>query len=326
VRAVVIGPDGHLGVETRPSPTPTADQVLVRVHGAGLNRADLLQRAGAYPPPADAPPDIPGLEFAGEVVASGPTAEGIAVGDRVFGIVGGGAQAEEVLVRASHCALVPAGLDLVTAGGIPEVFVTAHDALRIQAGLSPGENVLVHAVGSGVGTAAVQLAECLGCTVCGTDRKQQKLDRASELGLDHAVVAGTTLDGADLARRIAEAAGSIDVTLDLVGGEYLGVDVQVAAPRGRIMLVGAVAGGRANFDILSVMAKRLTIIGTVLRTRTAGEKTAAMWAFGHEVVPLLAAGSLQSVVDEIVPLDRVERAYERLASDQSFGKVILRAV
>jgi putative PIG3 family NAD(P)H quinone oxidoreductase len=323
---VVIKADGELVLEDRPSPTPADDEVRVRVHGAGLNRADLLQRAGAYPAPLDAPPDIPGLEFAGEVTALGRAAEGLAEGDRVFGIVSGGAQAEELVVRASHCARVPDGLDLVAAGGVPEVFVTAHDALRTQAGLMPDEVVLIHAVGSGVGTAGVQLAEALACAVIGTDRKHDKLDRAMELGLDHGVLAPTPLDAADLASRIIEAAGPVDVILDLVGGDYVGVDVAVAAPKGRVMLVGAVAGGRAQLDILSVMGKRLTVTGTVLRARSAAEKAAAMWAFGHEVVPLLAAGTVRPIVDQILPLPEVGTAYERLASDRSFGKVILDAV
>lgn len=321
----MIEAGGELVLEDRPSPTPADDEVLVRVHGAGLNRADLLQRAGAYPAPLDAPPDIPGLEFAGEVTAVGRTAEGLAEGDRVFGIVSGGAQAEELVVRASHCARVPDGLDLVAAGGVPEVFVTAHDALRTQAGLMPDEVVLIHAVGSGVGTAGVQLAEALACAVIGTDRKHDKLDRAMELGLDHGVLAATPLDAADLAARIIDAAGPVDVILDLVGGDYVGVDVAVAAPKGRVMLVGAVAGGRTQLDILSVMGKRLTITGTVLRARSATEKAAAMWAFGHEVVPLLAAGTVRPIVDQTLPLDEFGAAYERLASDRSFGKVILDA-
>jgi NADPH:quinone reductase len=321
----VIGADGSLTVEDRPSPEPVADQVRVRVHGAGLNRADLLQRIGAYPPTGDAPADIPGLEFAGEVDAVGPEVATLNVGDRVFGIVGGGAQAEELLVRESHCAVVPGGLDLVSAGGVPEVFVTAHDALRTQADLSAEETVLVHAVGSGVGTAAVQLAESLGCPVSGTDRKQGKLDRAVELGLDHGFLADTPLDATALTGRIADTAGPIDVVLDLVGGDYLGVDIAVAAPKGRIMLVGAVAGGHAEFDILSVMGKRLTVTGTVLRARNTEEKAAAMWAFGREVVPLLDTGALRPIVEAVVPLDDVETAYDQLASDQAFGKVILRA-
>lgn len=314
---------GELVIEDRPSPTPAGDQVLVQVHGAGLNRADLLQRAGAYPAPPDAPADVPGLEFAGEIMTTGPEVEGLTEGDRVFGIVSGGAQAEEIVVRASHCARVPDRLDLVAAGGVPEVFVTAHDAMRSQAGLSPDEVVLIHAVGSGVGTAAVQLAGTLACAVVGTDRKQEKLDRATELGLDSGVLAGRELDVADVAQRITDAAGPVDIVLDLVGGDYLGVDIQVAGHKGRIMLVGAVAGGRTQFDILSVMGKRLTIIGTVLRARTAEEKAAAVWAFGHEVVPLLAAGTVVPVIDQILPLADFVAAYDRLASDDSFGKVIL---
>jgi NADPH:quinone reductase len=197
--------------------------------------------------------------------------------------------------------------------------------LRTQAGLAPDESVLVHAVGSGVGTAAVQLAESLACTVAGTDRKAHKLERARELGLDHGVLAGAELDPDDLATRITETAGAADVVLDLVGGDYLRVDVQVAAPKGRIMLVGAVAGARAQLEILSVIGKRLTIIGTVLRARTTEEKAAATWAFEHEVVPLIANGAIRPVIESIFALEDVESAYERLASDETFGKIVLRS-
>ena len=320
--------DGRIEVAERPQPEVTDDLVLVRVHGAGLNRADLLQLAGNYPAPAGSPPDIPGLEFAGIVEAVGPTARGVEVGGRVFGIAGGGAQAEYIVVPAAQCAPVPDGLDLVTMGGAPEAFVTAHDALVTRAGLQAGEWVLVHAVGSGVGTAALQLATALGARVIGTARTPAKLDRCRELGLAHAIVPPLTDDGDldvdALAWSIAEATdGGAHVTIDLAGGRYAEVDIAAAALRGRIVLVGTIAGVTAKLPIHITMAKRLSIFGTVLRARNAEDKAAATTAFVRDVVPLLADGRIAPVVDAVFPLDRAAEAYALVASDKTFGKVIL---
>src|SRR5438132_8012192 len=185
MRALVIREGGGLVVEDRPAPDPGDHDVLVRVAGAGINRADLLQRAGHYPAPPGSPPDIPGLEFAGTVEAAGPAVATLQPGDRVMGIVGGGGQAEYLTTAASHCARVPESFDLVEAGGIPEAFITAHDAMVVQGQLMAGQRVLVHAVASGVGTAALQLAQHFGATVAGTSRSKDKLARAAELGLDH---------------------------------------------------------------------------------------------------------------------------------------------
>ena len=319
--------DGRIEVEERPIPEAHDDLVVVRVHGAGLNRADLLQLAGNYPAPAGSPPDIPGLEFAGVVEAAGPQAGGVEVGARVFGVAGGGCQAEYVLVPAAQCAPVPDRLDLVTMGGAPEAFVTAHDALVTKARLQPDEWVLVHAVGSGVGTAALQLATALGARVIGTARTQSKLDRCMELGLAHAIVPTLTdgeLDVDALAWSVIEATdGGAHVTIDLAGGRYVEADIAAAVIQGRIVLVGSMAGIRATLPIHMVMAKRLTIIGTVLRARNAAEKAAATVGFVRDVVPLLAGGQIAPVVDAVLPLDRAGEAYELVASDTTFGKVIL---
>jgi NADPH:quinone reductase-like Zn-dependent oxidoreductase len=323
VRALTIRDGGSLAVEDRERPRPGPGEVVVRVHGAGLNRADLLQRAGRYPPPADAPPDVPGLEFAGVVEETGPSVDAPVAGDRVFGIVGGGAQAEYVRTRAEHCATVPDGLELVLAGGVPETFITAHDALVTQAGLQPGERVLVHAAGSGVGTAVVQLATAWKCPTVGTARRQSKLDDAAALGLGDGVVAPSPFDAVALAQQITAVAGPCDVTIDLVGGPYLETDLHAAAPRGRIVLVGTLAGGSSTFPILVAMGKRLTVTGTVLRARSNAEKAEVTDAFAVDVAPLLGRDGIEPVVDEIVPLAEAERAYERLGSDETFGKVIL---
>jgi len=319
--------NGRIDVVERPTPDPVDDQVLVRVHGAGLNRADLLQLAGNYPAPPGSPPDIPGLEFAGVAEACGPAATGVEIGARVFGVAGGGAQAEYIIVPAAQCAPVPDGLDLLTMGGAPEAFVTAHDALVTRAGLQAGEWVLVHAVGSGVGTAALQLAVALGARVVGTARTPAKLERCRALGLEHAIVpplADGELDVDALAWKILEATdGGVAVTIDLAGGRYVEVDIAAAALCGRIVLVGAIAGTQAGLPIHITMAKRLSIFGTVLRARNAEEKAAATAAFVRDVIPLLAAGRIAPVVDSVFPLERAAEAYELVRSDTTFGKVIL---
>ncbi len=331
VRAITIV-DGRLEVADRPVPEPGPDGAVVRVHGAGLNRADLLQRAGRYPAPPGVPPDIPGMEFAGVVTAIGAnvaaSARALAVGDRVFGIVGGGAQAEYVAVPAVHCAVVPANLDLVAMGGVPEAFLTAHDAMVTQAHVAAGEWVLVHAVGSGVGTAALQLARALGARVVGTARTADKIERCRALGLDAGIEPLRTADGAldvdALAWAIVEATdGGAHVTLDLVGGDYAIADVNAAAPKGRIVCIGMMAGSQASLPLSSILAKRLTLIGTVLRTRDVEEKAAATDAFALDVVPLLADERIAPVVEATIPLAQAEDAYALLASDTTFGKVIL---
>lgn len=325
MRAVIAPGDGRLELAERPDPHPGPGEVLVRVHGAGINRADLLQRAGRYPAPPGVPPDIPGLEFAGEVAELGAGVSAPTVGSRVFGIVAGGAQAELVVVHASHCAPVPADLELVAAGGLPEALVTAHDAMRTRAALAPGEHVVVHAVGSGVGTAALQLAKAWQCTVTGTARSEAKLARAAALGLDHGVLVAGEVEPSRLAQDVVAAGGAPDVVIDLVGGPYVTADVLAAAPGGRIAVVGTLAGGSATLPLLALMGKRLAVHGTVLRPRSVSEKANATAAFVREVVPLLDRGIIRPVVDAIVPLADVSDAYARLASNDTFGKVVLDA-
>ncbi len=329
MRALVIT-DGRLRLEERPTPEPGPGQVLVRVEGAGLNRADLAQRAGHYPAPPGVPADIPGMEFAGRVVARGPEAIAAtpAVGDAVFGIVGGGAQSEYVVVHASHCAPVPEGLDLLAMGGVPEAFVTVHDAMITQANVRAGDWVLVHAIASGVGTTALQLAHAVGARVVGTSRTADKLERCRALGLDVGIEAPVGADGRldvdALAWSIVEATnGGADVTLDLVGGDYLAADVNAAAPQGRIVLIGTMGGGAATISLGAVLGKRLHVIGTVLRGRSVDEKAAATAGFVADVVPRLANKTIEPIIDEIVALAEGDRAYDLLASNATFGKIIL---
>lgn len=302
-----------LEVVERPTPRPEGDRVLVAVAGAGVNRADLIQRAGRYPAPPGWPPDVPGLEFAGLVAATGSAVTTVVPGDRVFGIAGGGAQASHVVVPEGLCAPVPRPLELVEAGGVPEAFMTAHDAFR-QLELRPGERLLVHAVGSGVGTAAVQLARAMGVFTIGTSRTPEKLGRAGSLGLDAGVLAGP-----DMAERI----GKVDAVLDLVGGDYIETDLRVCRSEGRVIVVGVLRGSSTSIDLSLVMRKRIKMIGTTLRGRPAHAKAAAVAMFRHEVVPLFDRGLLHPVLEAVVPLERVDEAYELVASDGTFGKVVL---
>jgi NADPH:quinone reductase-like Zn-dependent oxidoreductase len=223
---------------------------------------------------------------------------------------------------------VPADLDLVAMGGVPEAFITAHDAMVTLAGVAEREWVLVHAVGSGVGTAALQLAVAFGARVIGTARSDTKLERCAGLGLEVGIVPPARDDGKldvdALGQQVLDATrGGADVTLDLVGGPYAEADVVAAAPRGRIVLIGALAGGNANLRVLAAMNKRLTIIGTVLRNRSTDEKAAATAAFARDVVPLLEQGRVAPVVDTIMPIEDASKAYDLVASDATFGKVLL---
>ncbi len=313
------GPDVLAFVE-RTLPEPSRGEVRVRVRATAVNRADLLQRMGNYPAPAGAPPDVPGLEIAGEVEALGPDVERLAIGDRVFGLVGGGGYSEAVTAHERALALIPAGMPFEEAAAVPEAFITAHDALVGQAGLAGGEVVLIHAVGSGVGTAAVQLARALGAISVGTARTADKLERAKELGLDTGICVehGKFAD----AVRAAHADGAA-VVLELIGGGYVAEDLRCTQSRGRIVLVGLIAGAKAEVDLGLVMRKRLHIIGTMLRSRPLEEKIAAMRTFEAQVVPLLARGKLKPVIDCVMPLADAATAHEGLASNAGFGKIVL---
>jgi putative PIG3 family NAD(P)H quinone oxidoreductase len=326
MKAVVItrfgGPE-VLEIREVAAPRPGPDEVLVRVRGTALNRADLLQRAGRYAAPEGAPQDIPGLEFAGQVAELGTNATRWREGDRVMGIVGGGAHAEFVTTHQDALVPVPPNLDWPQAGGIPEVFITAHDALQ-QAAFKAGENVLVHAVGSGVGIAATQLVKALGGRAFGTSRTPDKIDRAKEFGLESgfAVPEPSSLTGlAAFAKNVT--GGGFDVVLDLNGGPYFAASLEAMAMKGRIVLIGGVAGGKAEIDLYQILGKRLHVIGTVMRARSLPEKIAIATSFGQEVVPLLANGSIQPVIDSVFALEQIADAHRRLESNETFGKVVL---
>lgn len=326
MRAVVITGKGGpevLDIRELPLPSPGGEQVRIRVRACGLNRADILQARGYYPAPPGVPADVPGLEFAGEVDALGPAAVGqIEVGQRVFGIVGGGAWAEHLITHPRMLAQIPEGLDFESAAAVPEAFITARDALVERGGLASGERVLIHAAGSGVGTAAVQIARAMGCFVIGTSRTAEKLERAKKLGLD-AAIHSPKGEFADEAKRRTGGRG-VDVVLDLLGGKAHSENVEALASLGRLVVVGLLTGSKAEVDLNKIMAKRLTMVGTVLRARPLEEKIAATRAFADQVVPWLERGTVKPIVDSTFALDDVRAACERMESNQGYGKVILR--
>jgi len=323
--AVITRPGGPEVLEVRevPRPEPGTDQVLVRVRASALNRADLLQRQGRYPAPPGVPADIPGMEYAGEVAALGPGARHCRVGDRVFGLVGGGAHAEYLVAHERTMAALPAGIEWGEAGAVPEVYITAHDALVTQAAVRPAERVLVHAAGSGVGLAAIQLTRALGAVPYGTARTESKLERARDHGMEGGWVAPGDLTR--LREQVDRWTGGqgMDVVLDLVGGPYVGASAAALGLKGRLLLIGSMGGREAQLPLGHVMSNRLTIRGTVLRSRPLEERILTTRAFAAEVVPMLERGAVRATIDSRFALAEIGAAHERLESNATFGKVVL---
>lgn len=319
--AIITRPGGPdvLEIQEVATPEPVGDQVRVRVRASGINRADLLQRAGGYPAPAGSPSNIPGLEFAGEVDAVGPLVRAWKPGQRVMGLAGGGAQAEYILAHEGLLVEIPANLDFTQAAAIPEVFMTAHDALFTQAGLQMGERVLIHAAGSGVGTAAIQLAKATGATTFGTSRTPAKLERARELGLDFALAAQNF---AAEAQRLTNEQG-VHVVLDFIGAAYLEQNVQALGNWGRMVILATLGGGQGTLPIGSLMGKRISIKGVTLRTRTLEEKLAVTRAFATSVLPLLASGKVRPVVERTYPLSEISTAHAAMGANENFGKLVI---
>jgi putative PIG3 family NAD(P)H quinone oxidoreductase len=311
MRAATIR-DGQVVVAEHPDPEPGKGEVLVAVHAAGLNGADLLQVKGVYPAPPGSPPDIPGLELAGEVVANGPGAQRFAVGDRVMAIVGGGGQAELAVVHERQLMPVPDRLDWPQAGGTPEVFTTAHDAIFTQCGLRAGERLLVHGAAGGVGTAGVQLGAAAGAHVTATVRNPDLRDGVAALGA-HAVVAPEGFGEH----------GPFDVVLELVGGPNLPDDVSALATGGRIAVIGIGAGAKSELNLAALMGKRGRISASTLRARPLEEKALTARALEGQVLPLLERGAARVPVAATFPLDRAGEAYERFAAGGKLGKVVL---
>lgn len=314
--------------EVENPPRPQAKEVLVSVKAAALNRADILQRSGHYPAPEGFPERILGLDFAGEVAEIGETVTKFNVGDRVFGITAGGAQAEFLLTEESLLAQIPDNLSFTEAACIPEAFITAHDAIFTNGNLQKNETLLIHAVGSGVGLAALQLAKANGVKVFGTSRSDEKLFKCDALGLDFGIVtdmetvAGTPIYFAELVREMNDGKG-VDVVLDLVGAKYFAANLESLNTKGRLILVGLTGGRTAEFNLGAALSKRLKIIGTVLRSRPTAEKAEATRKFAEEVLPLIAKGVLKPNLDKVFPVESVRQSHEYLESNTSFGKVVL---
>lgn len=322
MKAIIITQPGGpevLEVQTVEKPEPIGEQVRVRVRAAGLNRADVSQRMGHYPAPPGWPTSIPGLEIAGEVDAVGPLVRTWKRGDRVMGIVGGGGQAEYALTHEGMLVEIPANLDFVQAAGVPEVFMTAHDALFTQGGLQMGERVLIHAAGSGVGTAAIQLAHATGATVFGTSRTPGKLDQAKPLGLDVGISTHNFASEVDWLTN----GGGVHLVLDFIGAAYMQQNLEALAPWGRLVFLATLGGSQANVNLGMVMSKRIQIRGCTLRSRTLEEKLAVTRRFTTQVLPLLANGKVRPIIERVYSMYDIGEAHASLAENKNFGKLIL---
>jgi NADPH:quinone reductase len=322
MRAVVLREKGGpevLGIEEVPDPVPGPEEVLVDVVATALNRADLLQRRGFYPgPPMEH--EIPGMEFAGRVAAVGPRVAAWSVGDEVMGIVGGGAYAQRLTIHERQALPVPTSVPLDDAAAIPEVFLTAFDALVVQGGLTSGRWAMVHAGASGVGTAAIQIARAIGARTIVTT-SAPKVAACRQLGADVVVDYGDE-DFLDAARRSTAGRG-VDVVLDVVGGEYLERNLDALAPKGRIIQVGVMGEGVAALPLGKLLAKRAALVGTVLRARPLEEKIALTQQVAAELLPRFDDGSLRPVIDSRYPLDRIAEAHRYMESNANVGKILI---
>lgn len=325
MKAVIITRPGGpevLEIKERPTPAPSLGQIRVRVHASALNRADLLQREGNYPVPAGYAADIAGMEYSGEVDELGPGALLWKKGDRVMGIIGGAGHAEFLCVHEREAMPVPAGMSYEKAAAIPEVFLTAYDGLFNRLDLQTGETLLIHAVGSGVGTAGLQIARILGAKVVGTSRSPDKLERARTLGLD----IGIDASRGDWSAEVEAALGgqNVNAVMDLVGGNYLEGNLRVLALRGRIVVIGLTAGIAAPLNMGGMLRKRATIVGTTLRARPLEEKISLAREFSDRIVGFFESGRLQPIVDRVLPFSDIRAAHELMHSNRTFGKIVLR--
>ena len=309
-----------LGVGEIDLPEPGPSEVLVEVAAAGLNRADCLQRRGFYPAPPGVPADVPGLEFAGVIESLGDAVSAWKPGDRVMGIVGGGSMATRVLTESAELMPVPNELSLEEAAAVPEVFLTAYDAIVLQGNLQAGQSVLLHAVASGVGTAGIQLASVIRATSIGTSRTADKLPRCTELGLNHAVL----VEDGNFAEAVLEAASNgVDVILDTIGAAYLAQNVKVIGKQGRIIVIGLMGGVKGELALGTLLAKRASIQGSVLRSRSPAEKAELTKSFTEEMLARFATGDLKPIIDEVLPMTDVQAAHQRMDANDTFGKLVL---
>jgi len=299
---------------------PGPSEVLVEVAAAGLNRADCLQRRGFYPAPPGVPADVPGLEFAGVVESVGDSVSAWKPGDRVMGIVGGGSMATRLVTEGVELMPVPTELSLEEAAAVPEVFLTAYDAIVVQGGLGAGRSVLFHAVASGVGTAGIQLASVIGATSIGTSRTADKLPRCTDIGLNHAVL----VEDGNFAEGVLEAApNGVDVILDTIGAAYLSQNVKVIGKKGRIIVIGLMGGVKGELALGSLLAKRASIHGSVLRSRSTAEKAELTKSFTDEMLARFATGELRPIIDDVLPMTDVQAAHQRMEANETFGKLVL---
>jgi putative PIG3 family NAD(P)H quinone oxidoreductase len=324
MRAIVLESYGGTDVLTLrdvPEPVPGPEEVLVDVVATALNRADLLQRRGFYPEPPPRPEhEIPGMELSGRVVDVGRRVLDWKVGDEVMGIVSGGGYAERAAVHQRQLLPVPSSVSLGDAAAIPEVWITAHDALVVQGGLTSGRTALVHAGGSGVGTAAIQIAKAIGASVV-TTASAGKVEACRDLGADVVVDYGSE----DFVEAATSATGGkgVDVVLDVIGGDYFARNLQAIRVGGRIVQVGVMGGGQTTVDLAPMLPKRATLIGTVLRARPIDEKIAATQRFRAEILPLFDAGRVRPVIDRRFALADIAAAHDHLESNANVGKVVI---
>lgn len=298
---------------------PGPGEVAIEVVAAGLNRADCMQRIGRYPAPKGVAPDVPGLEIAGRVVARGEGAERFSEGDEVMGIIAGGGMATRAILHERELVRKPPNLSLTEAAALPEVFFTAFDALFVQSDLRMGERVLIHAAGSGIGTAAIQLARVAGATSVGTSRTVSKLDACKELGLDHAI---ETADG-KFAAAVNEAVGGVDVVLDTIGAKYLAENLAAMAPKARMVTIGLLGGVKGELDLGLLLRKRLSLRGSVLRSRPLEEKIALARRIENELGPLFGSGALRPIIDTVMPMKDIAEAHRRMEAGDTTGKIVL---
>lgn len=327
VRIGAPGGPEVLEIVEREVRAPGAFEVRVRVHAAGLNRADIMQRRGLYPAPSGVPADVPGLEFAGEVEAIGELVTGWSLGARVMGIVGGGAMSTHVVVHERELLRIPERFSFDEAAAIPEVFLTVFDAVVLEAGVRAGESILVHAVGSGIGLATISLGRALGATVIGTSRTASKLERAVALGLHHPVLAETVPGTRDVRfadEVLARSGHGADVILDTIGASYLGENVRALAPRGRIVSIGLLGGATGELPLGALLKKRARLVGSVLRSRPLEEKLTLVQAFAREVLPRFDRGELAPNVEKVLSHRDIADAHRAMEKDETFGKWILR--
>lgn len=323
MRAVVTHGSGGpevLAVDEVPAPRPRRGEVLIEVAAAGVNRADILQREGGYPPPPDASP-ILGLECSGRIAAVGPEVEGFAVGDEVCALLDGGGYAELVVAPAGQVLRRPEGVSLLHAAGLPETVCTVWSNLFMLAGLRPGETLLVHGGASGIGTTAIQMAVALGARVFATVGSAAKAARCRDLGAE-VVINHREEDFVDVVRGATNGRGA-DVILDIVGAEYLPRNVQALATEGRLVVIGMLGGRRGELDLGTLLRKRAAVLATTLRARPREQKAAIVASVAENVWPLVADGHLRPIVDRVLPLDQVAEAHRVLEASEHVGKVLL---